>query len=108
MTSVRVTSVRADLIGSCVGPSRYQPPESRSRLPHPPLPWQTFCSSACVCEQVCERRALFGRRRSGVVWRRHRELETQLSGPANPGVDFRTNLNNNLYQHEQRGLGRDG
>jgi hypothetical protein len=36
------------------------------------------------------------------------ELETQLSGPANPGVDFRTNLNNNLYQHEQRGLGRDG
>ena len=44
----------------------------------------------------------------GVVWQRHRELETQLSGPANPGVDFRTNLNNNLYQHEQRGLGRDG
>jgi len=24
----------------------------------------------------------------GVVWQRHRELETQLSGPANPGVDF--------------------
>ena len=37
-----------------------------------------------------------------------RELETQLSGPANPRVDFRTNLNNHLYQHEQRGLGRDG
>ena len=35
-------------------------------------------------------------------------LETQLSGPANPGVDFSTNLNDNLYQHEQRGLGRDG
>ena len=29
----------------------------------------------------------------GVVWQRHRELETQLSGPANPGVDFRTNHN---------------
>ena len=24
----------------------------------------------------------------GVVWQRHRELETQLSGPANPGVDL--------------------
>ena len=37
----------------------------------------------------------------GVVWQRNRDLETQLSGPANPGVDFSTNLNDNLYQHEQ-------
>ena len=32
----------------------------------------------------------------GVVWQRHRELETQLSGPASPGVDSRTNIDNNL------------
>ena len=33
----------------------------------------------------------------GVVWQRHRELETQLSGPANPGVDFRTNRSITIY-----------